>query len=217
MASKGTSGESYAKAILAALLQMGGAGGMAGFIAGGGAGRVDDIATGEYPSPLHTVNVKYVGGKVPQLNAGLRKNIAEQAGRMQTIKEHNDALNKPLLDLLKRNPNATAREKHLAIVQGAEDEANLLSYWDDKKPRKNYAGRSSAIRAIRITPDHRVQVQWGTTPKWYSYRAHANAYEASLAAQRLLMSNSLGRSVLPGKGFFSLEENDDSMRPSVKK
>jgi hypothetical protein len=211
---KTSTGEAIGRAVLSAILNLGGGGGMAGYVLGGIGGKAPSNSTvdDEYPSPMHRVDVNYIPGP-PRLNAGLQKEVAEKAARMQTLEEHNDALTKYLRAL---PPNATPREKHLAIVKGAEEEEELLSYWDDKRPRKNYTPSSSAVRSVRITPDHRIQVQWGTSPKWYTYKQHPNAYEASLAAQRLLTSNSIGRSVMPGKGFFSLEENDDSMRPPKK-
>lgn len=218
MAGETEAGKAIARAIAMTALQLGAGGGMSGIILGSlGGGRAGAASDGEYPSPLHTVNVKYVGGKTPQMNAGVNRSIGESAGRMQTLEEHQAALNGPLIELLRKKPNATDREKHLAIVQGAEDEAKLLSYWDDRKPRKKFAGRSSAVRAVRITPDHRIQVQWGTSPTWYTYKAHPNAYEASLVARRLLLSDSLGQSVYPDRGWFSKEENDDSMRPTGKR
>ena len=211
---KTSTGEAIGRAVLSAILNLGGGGGMAGYVLGGIGGKAPSNSTvdDEYPSPMHTVNVNYVPGP-PRYNQGVKRGVAEKAARMQTIEEHNDALTKYLRAL---PPNATPREKHLAIVKGAEEEEKLMSYWDDKKPRRNYSPSSSAVKAVRITPDHRIQVQWGTSPKWYTYKQHANAYEASLAAQRLLTAGSIGLAVYPGRGFFSKEENDDSMRPPKK-
>lgn len=213
MAAKKTStGEAIGRAIISAALQLGAGGGMAGYVLGGMGSRGDSTVDDGYPSPMHTVKVNYQPGPA-RYNQGIKRGIAEKAARMQTLEEHNDALTKYLRAL---PPNASAREKHLAIVKGAEEEEKLLSYWDDKKPRRNFSPSSSAVKAVRITPDHRIQVQWGTTPKWYTYKQHANAYEASLAAQRLLTAGSIGLAVYPGRGFFSKEENDDSMRPAKK-
>lgn len=213
MAVKKTStGEAIGRAVISAALQLAAGGGMAGYVLGGMGGRGDSTVDDGYPSPMHTVKVNYQPGPA-RYNQGIKRGIAEKAARMQTLEEHNEALTKYLRAL---PPNASAREKHLAIVKGAEEEEKLLSYWDDKKPRRNFSPSSSAVKAVRITPDHRIQVQWGTSPKWYTYKQHANAYEASLAAQRLLTAGSIGLAVYPGRGFFSKEENDDSMRP-VKK
>ena len=219
MAAKKTStGEAIGRAIISAALQLGAGGGMAGYVLGGMGGRGDSTVDDGYPSPMHTVKVNYQPGPA-RYNQGIKRGIAEKAARMQTLEEHNEALTKYLKQL---PANASAREKHLAIVKGAEEEAKLMSYWDDKKPRRNFSPSSSAVKEIRITPDHRIQVKWGGKPPktnpsgWYTYKQHANAYEASLAAQRLLTSGSIGLSVYPGRGFFSKEENDDSMRP-VKK
>ena len=216
MAGETETGKAIAQAVVMTALQLSGRGGLAGFVLGnmGGAGRAA-ASDSEYPSPMHTVKVNWQPGPA-RYNQGVKRHIAEKAARMQTIEEHEAALNGPLIELLRRKPDATDREKHLAIVKGAEDEAKLMSYWDDTKPRRNYSPSSSAVKAVRITPDHRIQVMWGNTPKWYTYKAHPNAYEASLVAQRLLTSGSIGLSVYPERGWFSKEENDDSMRP-VKK
>lgn len=220
---KTETGSMLAQALINAVLQAGSGGGIGGYVLGGLGAAAGEPSSGGYPSPMHTVKVNYQpfpGPYVPgqgRYNQGVKRGIAEKAARMQTIEEHEAALNGPLIDLLRRKPNATDREKHLAIVKGAENEEKLMSYWDDKKPRRNYSPCSSAVKAVRITPDHRIQVMWGNTPKWYTYKAHPNAYEASLVAQRLLTSGSIGMSVYPDRGWFSKEENDDSMRPTGKR
>ena len=81
-------------------------------------------------------------------------------------------------------------------MKGMADEEALQEYWDDKKPRVDYTPSSSAVKAIRITPDNRVEVMWGSTPKWYTYKQHATPYEASMAAHQLITSNSIGRALV---------------------
>lgn len=162
----------------------------------------------EYPNPQHTVQVEYLPGP-PQLNAKRQDAIADKASRMQTLEEHNAALTKFI------RPNQTPQQRALAIQQGVEEEENLLSYWYDKGPRKNYTPSSSAIRAIRVTPDHRVQVQWGTSPKWYSYLPAGNAQKASEMMRELMMSRSLGQSLCrksrkPGCGDWARKYFDAS-------
>ena len=53
------------------------------------------------------------------------------------------------------------------------------------------------MSGIRITPDARIEVQWGTSPTWYTFRQFPNTYKASEEAQKLLMSDSIGRAVMP--------------------
>jgi hypothetical protein len=146
-----------------------------------------------YPNPLHTVDVAYQPGE-PKFNSMLQRGVADKAAQMQTLKEHNDTLLKYLRQL---PPNASDKAKHLAIMQGFADEQALDSYWDDKKPRKDYTPNSSAVRSVRVTPDNRIEVQWGTSPKWYTFRQYPDPYKASLAMKQLLTSDSIGRAVMP--------------------
>lgn len=205
--------EAVARAALMGLAGFGFNGGGSGWGGSGGEGRSRGPGEGGvgddgYPHPLHTVKVNWVPGP-PRYNLGIKRHIAELAARMQTKEEHERALNQFI------RPGQTPLERHQAIVKGAEAEAKLESYWDDRKPRRNFSPSSSAVKAIRITPDNRVQVMWGGgKEKWYTYKQHPTPYDASLAARRLLTAGSIGMAVMPGKGFFSKEENDDSMRPA---
>lgn len=146
----------------------------------------------KYPNPLHTVSVNWIQG-APQLNAMLNRPLADKAAKMQTLQQHNDTILKYIRAL---PANASPKAKHLALMKGIADEEALDEYWDDKKPRKNYTPSSSAVKAIRITPDNRVEVMWGSTPRWYTYKRHANPYEASLAAQKLITAGSIGRALV---------------------
>ena len=146
-----------------------------------------------YPNPLHTVNVTYQPG-APKFNSMLQRGIASKAAQMQTLHQHNDTLLKYLKQL---PPNASERQKHLALMQGVADEQALDEYWDDKRPRKDYTPNSSAVKSVRVTPDNRIEVQWGTSPKWYTFRQYPDPYKASLAMKQLLTSDSIGRAVMP--------------------
>lgn len=145
-----------------------------------------------YPNPLHTVSVNWKQGP-PQLNSMLKRGIADKAAQMQSLKEHNDTI---LHYVRMLPPNASEKQKHIALMQGIADEEALDSYWDDKKPRKDFSPSSSAVKAIRITPDNRIEVMWGSTPKWYTYKQHSDPYKASLAAKELLTSGSIGRALV---------------------
>lgn len=159
----------------------------------GGAGVADDVPANKYPNPLHTVDVMWFPEGKPQLNSMLQRGVANRASKMQTLEQHNEALTRYLRKL---PANASDKEKHLALMKGIADEEALQEYWDDKKPRVDYTPSSSAVKAIRITPDNRVEVMWGSTPKWYTYKQHATPYEASMAAHQLITSNSIGRALV---------------------
>lgn len=189
------------------------AGGLGGN--GGGGTRLtgnpvaDGMVADQYPSKIHTVDVNYVPGP-PQLNAMLQRGIADRASKMQTLSQHNNTLLKYV------RPNMDPKSLHLAIMRGQADEEALPEYWDDKKPRVDYTPSSSAVTAIRITPDHRVEVMWGSTPKWYTYKQHADQYEAALAAHKLLTAPSIGRALIrksrkPGIGGWGRAQYDGAM------
>lgn len=150
-----------------------------------------------YPDRLgHTVNTVQVGPDVH--NSHLNAGVAKDAARMQTLDEHNQTL----LQFIR--PKMTPSQMHEAIQMGVEAEKALDSYWADSEPRKKYTPSSSAVAGVRITPDARIEVSWynkktGGPGKWYTFRQFPNTYDASIEAQKLLMSSSLGRSVMPAK------------------
>lgn len=144
-----------------------------------------------YPSASgHTVEVNYFPGPA-QMNAMLNPTIAKEAGRMQTLDEHNNAL----LQFVR--PGMNPAEIHEAVQMGRDAERQLPQFWADSAPRKNYSPSSSAVSGVRITPDGNIEVKWGKKDKWYTFRQYPNTYEASLAMQELLSSDSIGRAVMP--------------------
>lgn len=146
-----------------------------------------------YPNPLHTVEVMWFPDGEPQLNSMLKRGIADKAAQMQSLKQHNDTI---LHYLRALPPTASEKDKHLALMRGMADEAALDEYWDDKTSRKDFTPSSSAVKAVRVTPDNRVEVMWGSTPKWYTYKQHSDPYKASLAMKELLTSGSIGRALV---------------------
>ena len=159
----------------------------------GGENVADNTPASKYPNPTHTVEVMWFPDGEPQLNSMLQRGVADRAAKMQTLEQHNEALTKYLRKL---PPNASDKAQHQALMQGIAEEEALQEYWDDKKPRVDYTPSSSAVKAIRVTPDNRVEVMWGSTPKWYTYKKHATPYEASLAAHQLITANSIGRALV---------------------
>lgn len=130
-------------------------------------------------------------------NALLQVGVAEEAARMQTLKEHNDAINKFL------EPGQTPAQRAEALRKGQEAERKLLSFWADDRPRVNYTPSSSAVEAIRITPENRIEVKWRGKPSknnpsgWYTFLPSVNPYKASEAFQALVTAPSIGRAVYP--------------------
>lgn len=153
-----------------------------------------DVAS-KYPQSQMFVEVTPVADDGTH-NAMLQVGIAEEAARMQTLREHNDALTKFL------KPGQTPAQREEALRKGKEAEKKLLSFWADKKPRLSYTPSSSAVEAIRITKDNRVEVKWRNSKKadndgFYTFLPSADPYEASLAFQQLVTAPSLGRAVYP--------------------
>lgn len=169
---------------------------------------VGRMAATEYPNPQHTVKVNYFPGK-PRFNAGVQRGIGDKAARMQTLAEHNEALTKFL------RPGQTPEQRQAAIQAGIKAEQELPSYWYDTEPRVMYMPSSSAVKAIRVTPDHRVQVQWGSSPKWYSYSPSGDPQKASEVMKELVLSHSIGQSLCrksskPGCGGWARKYFDSS-------
>ena len=84
-----------------------------------------------------------------------------------------------------------------ALHRGLEEEKNLAAFWNESESRRPFSVSSSAVTGIRLTPDARVEVQWKGKPTWYTFRQYKDTHEASLAAQKLLQADSIGRAVYP--------------------
>lgn len=142
----------------------------------------------KYPTKAHITRPGLANGNH---NYGLNKALAEEAGRMQTLKEHNDTLLKYL------RPGMTPREAQAAVEKGYKEERKLPAYWDDLRNRRNFNVRSDAVHGIKVTPDGYVQVKWRGSPTWYTFQKFPDTHQASLAVQELLKKDSLGRAVMP--------------------
>lgn len=212
---------------LAILSALGGAGvaGAAGVARGGGGSATQNILSGatidriptssgfiserrykasKYPTSFtpgtyHNYAVEYYGGPANFNSVGkLYQDEIDKYGRMQTIEEHNDAL----LKYLRMAPKDPVSQ-HKALMLGEEAEKNLKQFWDESsmnvnKNRAQFRVSSSAVSGIRITPDARIEVAWGTNPnKWYTFKQFKDTHNASLAAQQLLKADSIGRAVYP--------------------
>ena len=141
-------------------------------------------------------DVYYFDDGEPVNNRTLDRAAAQKGARMQTIDEHNRAINKYI------RPGMDPVERRWAIQKGLEEERALESFWDDNKPRVPLKAGSSAVSGIRINTDNTISVQFGGKGKWYTYAGGPNRFEASLAAKDLVTAPSIGRAINSKSGFW---------------
>lgn len=160
-------------------------------------GGADAFMAKQYPTEFapdryHNYQVVNIPGdaNLNQFGKSYSDTINE-AGRMQTMKEHNDAIMKYV------RPGMKPKELRAALEMGIEDEKKLPQFWNESQSRRPFKVSSSAVTGIRLTPDARIQVQWKGKPTWYTFQQYPNTQEASLAAQELLQADSIGRAVYP--------------------
>ena len=179
--------------------------GLVGFrtdaIRGGTASRIlggsSPYAASSYPSTKDFYyDVYYFDDGEPVNNRTLDRAAAQNGARMQTIDEHNRAINKYI------RPGMDPVERRWAIQKGLEEERALESFWDDSKPRVRLKPGSSAVSGIRINADNTISVQFGGKGKWYTYAGGPNRFEASLAAKDLVTAPSIGRAINSKTGFW---------------
>lgn len=148
----------------------------------------------EYPKKPHIIRIPVAGGTH---NANRDQAMIDEAGRMQEINEHNRALFKYL------RPGMSPKEADIALRKGEKEQQKLPAYWEDLNYRRGLGVQSDAIRAVRITPDAKIQVMWkgkhsaNNPDGWYTFRQFPNTYEASKEVQKLLSSESLGHALMP--------------------
>ena len=179
--------------------------GLVGFrtdaIRGGTASRIlggsSPYAASSYPSTKDFYyDVYYFNDGEPVNNRTLDRAAAQNGARMQTIDEHNRAINKYI------RPGMDPVERRWAIQKGLEEERALESFWEDSKPRVKLKAGSSAVSGIRINADNTISVQFGGKGKWYTYAGGPNRFEASLAAKDLVTAPSIGRAINSKTGFW---------------
>jgi hypothetical protein len=106
-------------------------------------------------------------------------------------------------------PNAQTLEEHnRAVSEGTEP---LLEAWwpgEDDEPRKPLTPSSTAVKNIRIGTDNKIYVTFANGKKEYSYVGGDNPLEAASAAAELIRSQSIGRSLLPARGFWGIKYHD---------
>lgn len=179
--------------------------GLVGFrtdaIRGGTASRIlggsSPYDASSYPSAKDFYyDVYYFNDGEPVENRTLDRAAAQKGARMQTIDEHNRAINKYI------RPGMDPVERRWAIQKGLEEERALESFWDDSKPRVRLKAGSSAVSGIRINTDNTISVQFGGKGKWYTYAGGPNRFEASLAAKDLVTAPSIGRAINSKTGFW---------------
>lgn len=154
------------------------------------------------PTGYHEYDVDVVSDG-PNLNSAGKANMAlvEDAGRMQSLDEHNAAMLAAYRPALERNLQmgmSRPQAERSAMNAAIEAEKKLPQFWNESTSRLPFSVSSSAVSGIRITPDARIEVAWKTKPgTYYTFKAYPNTYEASLAAQALLKADSIGRAVMP--------------------
>ena len=179
---------------------IGGIGGVAGRILGGPGGRGPAPGTVyDYPNRQNTfdydvtlVPVKYEGKKaVPTFNEQYKAFPNPKYARMQTLDQHNRALNKYL------RPGQSPMERRWAIEKGEQEERKLPEFWVDDTHARDPKSKasSSAVSGIKILPNGDISIQFRGKGKWYTYNGGANPYEAALEAQDLFTSNSIGQNM----------------------
>ena len=168
--------------------------------AGGVGGQAAAFAAKQYPEEFspgwsHDYSVINIPGD-PNFNQHGKANagVIDEAGRMQSLEEHNAAISKYVRQL---PPNANPKMVRAALHRGLEEEKNLAAFWNESESRRPFSVSSSAVTGIRLTPDARVEVQWKGKPTWYTFKQYKDTHEASLAAQKLLQADSIGRAVYP--------------------
>ena len=160
-------------------------------------GGADAFMAKQYPTEFapdryHNYQVVNIPGDANMNQFGKSySDTINEAGRMQTMKEHNDAIMKYV------RPGMKPKELRAALEMGIEDEKKLPQFWNESNSRRPFKVSSSAVTGIRLTPDARIQVQWKGKPTWYTFQQYPNTQEASLAAQELLQADSIGRAVYP--------------------
>ena len=175
----------------------GSAGVLSGIVGGAPLGSVGALAAKGYPTEFaprawHYYEVVNVPGK-PNFNRNGKANAAaiDSAGIMQTLDDHNRAIVQFV------RPGMDKKTERAALSAGMDAEKALPAFWNESESRRPFTVSSSAITGIRLTPDARIEVQWKSSPKWYTFRAYDNTHEASKAAQQLLKADSIGRAVMP--------------------
>lgn len=186
----------------ASIIMGGGVGGGIGGGIGGTPGESSGYPEEFAPGNTHDYQVVYaprpdgVEGPYQNMNYMGKANAATiaEAAEQQTLQEHNDVLTK-YVRMLPRN--ATPRQVRDAIQRGRDEEKQLPKWWNESNNRREFSVSSSAVKGIRITPEGNVEVQWGKSPKWYTFKKYGNTHDASVAARKLLESDSIGRAVYP--------------------
>ena len=103
----------------------------------------------------------------------------------------------------------TLDEHNAAVARG--DEQDLESWWpgEDTQPRKDFTPSSTAVKSVRIADDNTIRVKFANGKDTeYTYLGGDNPLEASEAAKELLTASSIGKALLPGRGFWGIRHHD---------
>lgn len=139
----------------------------------------------------------------PNFNSMYKAHPNPRYMRMQTLDEHNRALNKYI------RPGMTPLQLQDAIRRGQEEERKLQSYWtNDDRPRSDAAKSSStAVSDVHVNPDGTISVRFRQQGKWYTYGGGPTPYDAAMAAHDLVTANSMGQAINKKTGWWSVGNN----------
>ena len=175
----------------------GSAGVLSGIVGGTPLGSVGALAAKGYPTEFaprawHYYEVVNVPGK-PNFDRQGKASAAaiDSAGIMQTLDDHSRAIVQCV------RPGMDKKTERAALSAGMDAEKALPAFWNESESRRPFTVSSSAITGIRLTPDARIEVQWKSSPKWYTFKSYPNTRAASKAAQELLKADSIGQAVMP--------------------
>lgn len=151
--------------------------------------------------------IVYIPGPA-QMNA-LRNRGENDAALPFTQDEYNKTLNKFI-----GNPNVKD-----PLVMG-EQEVKDNPKWvpgTNKEPKRTLSPSSSVISSIKLTPDNKIKLRFGTNPTEYTYNGGSSIQEAAQAVLDLINSPSIGRAVntrLPGSwGRRHFDQGAGSLPP----
>ena len=123
--------------------------------------------------------------KRPSMNRLLNRPVGESFALAQTLDEHN------------------------AAVAGGY-EPDLDAWWPahDAQPRRSFTPSSTAVKSIRIGDDNKIHVKFANGKTEYTYLGGDNPRQASEEAAKLVLSSSIGQSLIPGKGLWGINHYD---------
>ena len=151
--------------------------------------------------------IDYIPGP-PNHNARRNRNENDAALPM-TQGEYNELVNKyngmtNLSPEVRRNLGMTAVKDNPKWVPNQND-----------RPKRELSPSSSVISSIKLTPDNKIVLTYGTNPKQYTFNGGNTLQEAAQSVLELINSPSIGRAVnsrIPGSwGRTHFDQSEGSL------